>query len=224
MSSLLTLLALQTLAPSGLGLAPQPAHAAGKDGGWEKINEDSGIVVSRREVEGSPLVAFKGVAEVDASLERILWVLVDNDYRKDWVDRLLVSTRLEKINEHEFIVYQVFDVPIGMSKRDFVYRGKAVFKPATGQVVLDLFSVKHRKAPKTVGVRAKLINSRYVLTPTGNGSKTRIEVEIHTDPKGWVPKWVVNLIQKSWPVKTLKGIRRQVDKPFAKDYPLPPAG
>lgn len=220
MNSMLTALALQALAAATT--AGSVAHAA--DATWEKIDDDAGIVVSRREVEGSPLVAFKGVAEVNASVEKILWVLVDNDHRKEWVDRLLVSSRLEELSPHEFIVYQVFDVPAVMSKRDFVYKGKAVLKPDTGQVVLDMHSVKHRQAPKTVGVRAKLINSRYVLTPTGNGSKTRVEVEIHTDPKGWVPKWIVNLIQKSWPMKTLKAIRKQVDKPFVKDYPLPPAG
>ncbi len=220
MSSLLTTLLIHTLAAG----AP-PAHAAAAGGDkWEVINKAEGIVVSRSEVKGSPLVAFKGVAEVDASIAKILWVLIDNDHRKDWVDRLLVSERLEEINKHEFIVYQVFDVPIVMSKRDFVYRGKAIFRPKTGQVVLDMHSVKHRRAPKTAGVRADLINSRYVLTPTGNGSKTRVEVEIHTDPKGWVPTWIVNLIQKSWPLKTLRSLRRQVKKEFVKDYAMPPAG
>ena len=205
--------------------AAHASDAVGADESkWEEINKAEGIVVSRRHVEGSPLVAFRGVAEVDASIERILWVLVDNDHRRDWVDRLLKSERLEEITEHEFIVYQVFDVPIGMSKRDFVYRGKAVFKPETGQVVLDMHSVKHRRSPKTAGVRADLINSRYVLTPTGNGGKTRVEVEIHTDPKGWLPTWIVNLIQKSWPLKTLRSLRKQVVKEFVKDYPMPPAG
>ena len=110
-----------------------------------------------------------------------------------------------------------------MSNRDYVYRGRAILKP-DGKVVLELGSIKHPKAPKTIGVRAHLINSRYVLAPVEGGAKTKVRVEIHTDPKGLLPSWIVNLIQKKWPIKTLNGIRRQVKKPYVKTYPLPPAG
>ena len=192
-------------------------------GGWEVVNREDGITVSRKEVKGSPLVAFKGVGVIDAPMEKILHVLVDNDHRTEWVARLYISERLEQLGSHEFIVYQAFKLPAVMSNRDYVYRGKAVLKP-DGKVILELGSVKHRGAPKTVGVRAHLINSLYVLTPTSGGAKTKVSVEIHTDPKGLLPSWIVNLIQKSWPIKTLNGIRRQVKKPYVKTYPLPPAG
>ncbi len=209
------------LVASALTLCAPLAAAAPS---WEVINNEDGIEVSRREVKGSPLVAFRGIAVVDAPMDRVLWVLLDNEHRKDWVDRLLISRRLEEINKYEFILYQAFDVPLIMSKRDFVYRGTAMLLKTTGQMVLTMTSVKHKDAPKTIGVRADLINSKYVLTPMEGGKKTKVDVEIHTDPKGWVPKWVVNMIQKSWPLKTLRAIRVQLKKPFVKSYPLPPPG
>ena len=66
------------------------------------------------------------------------------------------------------------------------------------------------------------MNSVYKLTPVDDGKRCRVEVEIHTDPRGWLPSWLVNLIQKSWPLKTLRGIRQLIDKPYVVDYPLPP--
>jgi hypothetical protein len=189
-------------------------------GNWEKIDEDDGIVVYRKEVPNSPLLAFRGDAIVDAPIEKVLWVLGDNDHRTDWVDRLAESVILERKGAYDFVVYQHFALPFPMTDRDYVYRGRA-FRDAKGSVIVSLESVTHPKAPTPKGVRADLVGSRYILTPKGN--KTLVTVEIMTDPKGNVPAWLVNVIQKSWPTKTLTGLREQVQKDFVKSQALPPA-
>jgi hypothetical protein len=43
-----------------------------------------------------------------------------------------------------------------------------------------------------------------------------LSIELHSDPKGWLPAWVVNLFQKDWARITIAGIRRQVKKPDLK--------
>jgi hypothetical protein len=189
-------------------------------GAWEKIDEEDGIKVFRKEVPGSPLVAFRGEAMVSAPIEKLLWVLADNAHRTDWVDRLKKSVVLQTNGSYEYIVYQHFGLPFPISDRDYVYRGRAT-RDKNGVVTLDIASVTHPKAPATVGVRANLIGSRYVLTPKGP-EKTYVVVEIHTDPKGAIPTWLVNLIQKSWPMKTMQGLRSQVAKSFVKRLELPP--
>lgn len=194
--------------------------AAAASGEWEKIDEKDGIQVYRMEKEGSPLVAFKGVTVMEAPLEKILWVLADNEHKTEWIDLCSESTVLEQRSPHDFIVYQRYTLPWYLDDRDYVYRGKAV-RQADGTVRLDLASCEHADAPDTVGVRARLIGSCYLLTPI-NERRTRLEVEIHTDPRGMVPDWLVNLVQKEWPLKTLKGVRDQVKKPYCKTYPLPP--
>ncbi|MFI5389926.1 MAG: hypothetical protein ACHQYQ_01090, partial [Bacteriovoracales bacterium] len=75
-------------------------------------------------------------------------------------------------------------------------------------------------APKTTGVRGELIESKYVLTPMGP-SKTKLEVEIVCDPKGMIPTWLVNLIQKSWPRKTITALMKQLEKPDVASFILP---
>jgi hypothetical protein len=193
-----------------------PARAAA----WEKIDDEDGIKVFRKEVPGSPLVAFRGEGMIAAPLEKLLWVLADNAHRTDWVDRLKKSVVLSTTGNYEYVVYQHFSLPFPISDRDYVYRGRAT-RDKHGVVTLDIASVTHPKAPATVGVRAHLIGSRYVLTPKGP-DKTYVVVEVHTDPKGAIPTWLVNLIQKSWPMKTLKGLRAQVAKPFVKRLEIPP--
>ncbi|MEE8410829.1 MAG: START domain-containing protein [Myxococcota bacterium] len=188
---------------------------------WEEINFEDDIQVFRRDVPGSDLVAFGGVTVMDAPLENILWVLATNDRRKEWVDRLYISTILEQSTPYDYVVYQAFELPVILANRDYVYHARVVRDALSGVVRLEMSSIEHPDSPETVGVRANLINSRYTLTPIGP-NKTGVAVEIHTDPRGWLPTWLVNIIQKSWPLKTLSGLRNQVAKPYVRAYSLPP--
>ena len=38
---------------------------------------------------------------------------------------------------------------------------------------------------------------------------TLVTAEIQADPKGYLPKFIVNFIQKDWPAKTLKAMERE---------------
>jgi len=185
---------------------------------WEEIDVAQGVRVFRRDVAGSPLVAFKGMGYVNAPIAKLCWVLADNQHRTDWVDRLKKTTVLERQSDFDFILYQHFGLPVLLSDRDYVYRAKGSRDAKTGIVTLRMHSVKHPKAPPTVGVRAQLVGSSYTLIP--KGKQTLVIVEIQTDPKGALPAWLVNLIQKSWPSNTILALRRQVKKSFVKELEI----
>lgn len=187
---------------------------------WKLINEEKGITAYRKTIPGSPVMAFKGHAIIEAPIGKIYSVILDNEHRKEWVDRLKVSQILENTTPTEYIVYQEFKLPWPISNRDFVYRGKATRNAETGVVQVEMTSIEYPNAPKTVGVRADLLRSAYILTPIDK-TKTMVEVEIQSDPKGALPHWLANLIQKKWPIKTLKGIQEQVVKDYVIDAKLP---
>lgn len=184
---------------------------------WKEIKVEDGITVYKAKMPGTKIVAFKGKVVMDAPIKKILWVLADREHRRDWVDRLDINEELEVISPTERIIYQSFKMPFIISNRDMVYKSVLKLDKSTGVYTLHLESVEHKNAPKTIGVRAKLINSNYTLTPMG-GNKTEVVVEILSDPQGLLPTWLVNLVQKSWPLKTLRGLREQVKKDFVKEY------
>lgn len=186
--------------------------------GWELIDEQEGITASRKAVENSDLVAFRGEGLVDASMARIVAVLMDHKHKDKWVDRLYVSRELESLGEMETIQYAAFKMPLVVSNRDFVYHYDIQYVKETGGVDVYIKSVEHASAPKTVGVRGTLNSSRYTMLPREGGAKTFLVAEMHADPKGWLPTWLVNALQKKWPIKTIKGLREQVKKPYYKDY------
>lgn len=187
---------------------------------WEFMYKKDGIKVFRKNIEGSPIVGFRGETIIYNQPEKVLGILMDNIYRTEWVDRLEKSEILERVSPEEYIVYQIFKLPWPLSKRDFVYRGKLTVDKEDNSVLVVMSSVDHPEAPETVGIRAELISSRYRIRRLGK-FMTGFEVEIHSDPRGLIPSFVVNLVQKSWPYKTLMSVKRQVEKPYVKAHPLP---
>ena len=48
---------------------------------------------------------------------------------------------------------------------------------------------------------------------------TKVEVEVVTDPKGMIPSWIINLVQKSWPVKSIRNLVERASKEDIKIVP-----
>jgi hypothetical protein len=185
---------------------------------WEKIDDDDGIVVSRREVPGSPIIAFKGEGAVDASILRVASVLVDTSRATEWIDDLAEARTLKRIGEDEYIEYDHVTTPFVLKDRDFVIDTKLELDPAQKKVSLKIHSVTDALAPETNYVRGELMQSSFTLTALDHGQKTHIVAEIFADPKGSVAKWIVNWFQKGWPHNTIARLRQQVRKPNIVDH------
>ena len=52
-------------------------------------------------------------------------------------------------------------------------------------------------------------HSFFEITPTLDG-RTNLVVEMNQDPKGLVPKFLVNLVQKSWPRDYFDNLRNYI--------------
>jgi|GEM_PF-497236 len=181
---------------------------------WEFQGEDEGIKTWRSQVEGSPLVAWKGEALVDAPIGKVAQVLADTSRKTEWVHKAAAAENIRLISPLERIEYNRTETPpLIMKDRDFVFHAWTELDRPKKEVRIFFNSVLDPIKPETDKyVRGRLIKSRYVLTQEDGGAKTRVVVEIHLDPMGSVPKWLVNVFQKSWPFRTLSGIRKQVAK------------
>ena len=194
-------------------------HVSATAAEWEFADEDDGVKSWRKNEPNSKVTGFAGEVIIDASVAKIAWVIRDNEHRTKWVDRLKHSRVLEIRGPRERIIYQHFGLPWPIADRDYVYSAKMAWEGE--KLAFNLESTTSEKSPKTKGVRAQLTRCIYHLTPVSD-TRTHVRVEVHTDPKGKLPSWLVNLIQKSWPIKTLKGIRRMTKEPYAKLAELPP--
>jgi hypothetical protein len=188
---------------------------------WEELSDEDGIKVWRREVEGSPVVAFKGETVIPASLAKVASVLDDTSRKGEWVANLLEAKDVKIISPTERIEYNRTDAPWPVSDRDFVFRADVKVDKAARTLYVLIKSTTDASCPvdEEMAVRGELLDSKYTLTLLDDG-RTRVIVEIQVDPKGSVPKWVVNWAQKGWPRKTLEGIRGQCKKADVKELAL----
>lgn len=187
--------------------------------GWTLLEDSDGIQVFKKEIPGSDVIAFQGKTTIEASAEKLWWVLEDAKHEHEWVDRLAVNVVLEQSSPFERVQYQSFDLPWPISDRDFVYRATCS-QPEKGVFHILLNSVEHSKSPRSTGVRGDIIESSIILEKKGE-DLTHVTVEILSDPKGLIPVWLVNLLQESWPRETLIGMRNQIKKPFVSELALP---
>ncbi len=199
-----------------LGFSTNPAFAEGK---WVLVEEKDGIKVYSKEVPGSDLVAFKGVKLMSVPVAKVAQVIMEDsvETKKKWVDMIMDFKVISK-TQSESVAYSAYNLPWPVDDRDYIIHSKLVIDNEANQVTVAMRSTTSDKAPPTIGVRAELTHSSFTLVPKP-GRKTEVTVEIQTDPKGSLPKWVVNLIQRGWPSNTLKRLEIQAQKPETIENP-----
>jgi hypothetical protein len=197
-------------AASGSGPEPEGGGATSQDEGWEKIRDEDGIVVHKKEVPGSPLVAFRGTGVVDAPLSKVVFVLIDLARTKEWVERVVEGRIVRQISETEYVTYTHLGAPLIVSDREFVSRAKISMEP--GKLVrFTMNATEDPDAPRGKYVRGELIGSSWEVRPV-DATHTLVTAEIHADPKGSLPKAIVNFLQTSWAYKTITALRKQASK------------
>jgi hypothetical protein len=184
---------------------------------WERLGTSDGITTYRREVPGSPVVAIKGDGIVDAPILRVASVILDTTRLHEWTDSLAAARRIRTVSRAEFVEYDHIRTPFILKDRDFVVQTSVELLPKEKQIVLRMRSVADPAAPATSYVRGELMQSRYVLTGLDHGRRTRMIADVHADPKGSVPKWIVNHYQKGWAHDTITRLRDQVKRPDIED-------
>jgi len=186
---------------------------------WEKVSDRDGIVVSRWERPGADLFAFKAEAVVDSPIAKVANVILDTDRQKEWVPNLGEARRVREISPTSRVQYLHIETPFVVKDRDFVVKGQAEYKPEEPSLFLHFASTEDEAAPPTNKVRGEIHASSYRLEPIEGGAKTRVTLLVNVDPKGTVPRWIVNLFQKSFPRQTLKALRKQASRDDVGEHP-----
>ena len=194
--------------------APDPSE------GWELVANEDGVLVHAKEVEGSSVLAFRGEGLIKASLARTLSVVLDQSRNVEWTALMLEARYIKQLSPTKWHVYQHYDGPFPTTDRDFVMELEITLDQANRKSELVFRSVNVPGYPEfDCCVRADLVRSYFSFEEQSDGSTLLIS-EIHLDPKGWIPKWVVNLVQKDWEADNFAGLRKQVQKTDIKIHPL----
>jgi len=191
-------------------LGAHPGHASE----WNTVDTTTdGIEVLRKEVGDSTLVAFRGIGMVEAPLPLVATVIVDTDRRLEWIEGLFDSRIIRWGENDSFIEYDHIDMPIFMSDRDFVSKITMSFDLSKKELIFHYQPADDTSAPRTSYIRGKLLDATFILSSIDDDKKTKVDASFLCDPKGSIPKWLVNFFLKDWPKKTFRNLRKEVLKP-----------
>jgi hypothetical protein len=194
------------------------AQDTAADAAWVQLGEEDGITVYRKKVPGDPVFAYKGVGTLDAPLGKIITISRDTPRHTEWVNRLEVAKVIRELTPYDRIIYMKVDSPWPVSDRDFVVESKFTVDRQKRTASFDMHSVTDPLAPPDdCCVRAEVHSNHVDLRDAGNG-RTWISAEAHVDPRGSLPSWLVNFVQRTFPRKSVEGLLKQATKPDIQDF------
>jgi len=175
---------------------------------WEEINDKENVKVYSTEVPGSDILKIKTKTIVKASISKIQSILDNVKHRKNWIPYLQESSIIEIKSDTEKFEYSLFSAPWPASDRDFVYK-LTLISSNESNITYQMTSVQHPGKPVTDDmIRADLMESTYILTAL-SPQLTQVELIFHADPRGWLPDWIINIIQRILPYMILRNLREQ---------------
>lgn len=188
---------------------------------WEEIHHDELVTVYKKDVQGSDVLAVKGVGTLNAPFAKVLNVVLDAPRRSQWMEQVQDVQVLRVVSPTERIAYWHLSPPWPIRDRDLIIRETVEVDRAAKRITLRMKSIEDPTHPeRSDRVRAVLFDASFVATPVDGGARTAMIAESHADPKGSIPKWVVNIYQKDMPTKSIRRMLKRANEPGIADDPL----
>jgi len=178
--------------------------------GWKLNRKEDGIEIYSKKIPDSSILAVRGKAKLPYPLEKIFYALLDHSRSKEWVDKLVDSRQLRIIDPLTRIIYNEMAIPWPFKNRDFVIKQKILISKNRKIVTILGNSVEDSLSPNTKLIHGEVsgIAELQWLSPTS----TQASIELHGDPKGAIPAFIVNWVQKEWPYDSLIALKSKLNK------------
>ena len=173
---------------------------------WKLIKNEQSIQVYVLKSPGQSIVKAKTKTIIHAPMNKVIDILDDIEHRNEWVPFLKKSTLLSELKNNKRIEYSHFAAPWPATDRDFVYQLELISVSSNKKIYTMKSIVTELMPINTNKIRADLYESQYTLTEI-NQQTTAVELIFYANPKGWLPDWLINIIQRVLPFKILKNLK-----------------
>jgi len=189
---------------------------------WEKVKQDpdTGITVYTRVVNGSSFKEFRAVMQIEASLSSLVALVDDISACPQWIHTCKMGRLLKRISSQASYQYTVNEAPWPVRDRDAVVYQTIRQDPASQCVTIDILGAADYIPPQKDLVRVKGIKGYWKFTPLA-GNRVAVIYQVHNDPGGSLPAWLVNSAAVSQPYQTLLKMREMVKLPKYRNTTYP---
>lgn len=202
MRRVLLLLSLSSLAT---------ATAAAGDG-WIPYSEKDDVTSYSKSLEGSNMLATRGVATIAVPLCQAMGVYLDTSRAPDWVNLMVRLDATPIPGGTDVLEHHVFDMPWPVSDREFVFKRSTQWDAATKTVTVTYHSIEDARYPHVDDLVRGIDHGSYWKFTVVDAGHTRVEAVAMVDPQGALPAWLFNSVQRAWPRDSIHGLIAEVAK------------
>lgn len=185
------------------------AVSAFSQDGWEIQKNKNGVQMYTRSIDGEEVKEFRGITRIQAPLSAFVAVFHDVAAFAEWMPSTLSARILESHGDAEHIHYIEISAPWPVRNRDAIYRFTYSQDPRTRTVTLEMVCLPDFEPRKTGKVRIPRARGMYRFQPMDNG-EVEVVFQMHTEPGGGIPPWLVNWRIVDAPYQTLIRLKDQV--------------
>ena len=190
-------------------------------GEWELVKDEDNIQIFLRDVSYSDIQEYKGVIELNTSVDSIVKVWDDTLAMQEWFHRSRDTVLIEKNGFSERYNYQVSVYPFPASNRDIITKMKLSQTKGSDNIHISVQSAptyckdKDKEVCRKVNL-SDLIHIRrlkgYFLIERLATHKVRVTWQMHTELEGSLPSWMVNQKIVDIPFESFKSLRELVKR------------
>lgn len=179
---------------------------------WKLIKTEDDIQLWIKNLEGSDLKQFKLQTTFKKELKSVYLLIRDVENMHLWYDKVQSVKLLKKISDNEAIYMLGYDLPFPFEDRISTVKGSMKFDEKGGKIFVntDYFQTELPEDKKHMSLITKIKSSWEISE--GKKGEILITHAGYMDPGGNVPKWLVNEGLTSGPLKTIKSMKKILDK------------
>lgn len=184
-------------------------HAAPQ---WRVVRTEDGITISVRSVENSAIAETRGVMTLSGvTLSSVLALISDVAHQHEWVASMDESRVLAELGPVERINYTRSNAPWPVADRDAVVRSRLSYEREQGRVHIESHAEPDYIPEKAGVIRIRKVDSSWTLLRL-SADEIEVRYQLHSEPGGSLPAWLINNIMYEQPYQTLLNLREQVKR------------
>lgn len=175
------------------------------DENWKHLYAKDNLNFFSKESNRGSLLVFMAKGQVDVSTPELLSILRNVEGTTKWDSDTKKKVTIKDISDIEALTYSITHIPWPFNDRDLVLRNLLVVDPKKKVLQVNVNSIELAEHPKDDDYVRAYLEAKMQVRPKDENT-TFVQLEVLVDPRGAIPKWVVNMVQKDMPYNFLKGI------------------
>ena len=185
---------------------------------WKFRIEHKGIKIYSSRVNGSDIHGFKGEAEIEVSLKKLISLFHDMPSYNRWVHHLVEMHVLDNSDPVEYVVRQIIKTPWPLQPREVIMR-TGLTSAGDNSVVLTMKAEPDYLPGNPEYHRVRHATGMWVFRPTTEG-RVNITFAMHIDPGKDVPSTMSNAGMFEVPFYSLNNLKTLLkDASYNPSYP-----